>query len=595
MIITGTNLTGATAVDFGATPATNFTPNTATQVTAVSPAGSAGAVDVTVTTPGGISATSANDKFTFTALPTVTAVSPTTGTATGGQTVTVTGTNLAGATAVDFGAGNAGTTIVVNGAGTSLTVVSPAVAAGLVDVTVTTPGGPSATSASDHYTFVSTGAPTVTALSPTGGPVAGGTSVTVTGTNFTGATLVNFGTTGATNLDVVSDTSITATSPAGSAGAVDVTVTAPGGISAVSAADKFTYGTLPTVTAISPTTGPAAGGTSVTVTGTNFTGATAVDFGTTAATNLDVVSATSVTATSPAGTGMVDVTVITPVGTSATSSADQFTYAAALSVTTTSLAGATVGTAYSATLAAAGGTTPYSWAVTTGTLPTGLSLGTSSGDITGTPTTAGTSDFTVTVTDSTTPTAQTATASLSIVVTGTSGAVAVATTSLAGGTIGSAYSATLTATGGTAPYSWAVTAGSLPTGLSLGTSGAITGTPLLVGTTSFTVTVTDSTTPTAETATAALSITVAAPGSGSGGTGTGTGTGSALASTGASIERLLQIALGAILLGVLLMLPIGRRRVSAAAATSRSAAPGLMMADRIVWSQWRSGPPNGRH
>ena len=65
----------------------------------------------------------------------------------------------------------------------------------------------------------------------------------------------------------------------------------------------------PAVTAISPTSGPLAGGTSVTITGTGFTGATAVDFGTVAATNLDVVSATSITATSPAGTGMVDVTV----------------------------------------------------------------------------------------------------------------------------------------------------------------------------------------------------------------------------------------------------------------------------------------------
>jgi hypothetical protein len=82
----------------------------------------------------------------------------------------------------------------------------------------------------------------------------------------------------------------------------------------------------PTVTAISPTSGNTAGGTSITITGTNFTGATAVKFGTTAATNVLVVTATRITATSPAGSGIVDVTVITPGGTSVTSASTKFTY-----------------------------------------------------------------------------------------------------------------------------------------------------------------------------------------------------------------------------------------------------------------------------
>ncbi|MCL4414504.1 MAG: IPT/TIG domain-containing protein, partial [Actinobacteria bacterium] len=82
-------------------------------------------------------------------------------------------------------------------------------------------------------------------------------------------------------------------------------------------------GSSPTVTAISPTSGPTSGGTTVTVTGTNFTGATAVDFGTTAAKSFSVVSSTGLSAVSPAGTGTVDITVTTPTGTSATSSADR--------------------------------------------------------------------------------------------------------------------------------------------------------------------------------------------------------------------------------------------------------------------------------
>ncbi len=82
----------------------------------------------------------------------------------------------------------------------------------------------------------------------------------------------------------------------------------------------------PVVSSISPVSGPVAGGTPVTITGSGFTGATAVDFGTVAGTGLTVNSATSITVDSPAGTGGVDVTVITPAGTSAISAADQFTY-----------------------------------------------------------------------------------------------------------------------------------------------------------------------------------------------------------------------------------------------------------------------------
>ena len=265
------------------------------------------------------------------AAPTVTAVSPTSGPAAGGTSVTITGTNLTGATAVKFGA-TAATGVVVNSA-TSVTATSPA-GTGTVDVTVTTPGGTSATSAADHFTYLAAAAPTVTAISPTSGPTAGGTSVTITGTGLIGATAVKFGATAAPGVVVNSATSVTATSPAGT-GTVDVTVTTPNGTSATSAADHFTYvtGVAPTVTGVSPTSGPAAGGTSVTITGTGFTGATAVKFGARAATHVVVNSATSVTATSPTGTGTVDVTVTTPGGTSATSAADQFTYVAAPTVT----------------------------------------------------------------------------------------------------------------------------------------------------------------------------------------------------------------------------------------------------------------------
>jgi large repetitive protein len=173
-------------------------------------------------------------------------------------------------------------------------------------------------------------APSVTGINPDSGPTAGGTAVTINGTGFTGATAVDFGTTAATGVVVVNDTTITATSPAGT-GVADVTVVTPSGTSATSAADRFTYTAVvvaPTVTGVSPDSGPTAGGTSVTINGSGFTGATAVDFGTTAATDFVVVNGTTITAVSPAGTGVADVTVITSAGASATTSADRFTYVA---------------------------------------------------------------------------------------------------------------------------------------------------------------------------------------------------------------------------------------------------------------------------
>jgi len=173
------------------------------------------------------------------------------------------------------------------------------------------------------------------------------------------------------------------------------------------------------------------------------------------------------------------------------------------SVTTTSLTAGTVGTAYSATLAAANGVAPYTWSVTVGTLPAGLTLAAGTGAITGTPTAYGTSGFTVQVKDANN---FTATAVLSIKI--NPAPVAISTTSLPNGIVNSpGYSATLQSTGGATPITWAVTAGALPTGLTLAANGAITGTPTTAGTSNFSVTATDSSTP-ALTATKALSITI---------------------------------------------------------------------------------------
>jgi len=327
--ITGTNFTGATAVKFGATASTNFTVNSATSISATSPSGSAGTVNITVITSGGTSATNAGDDFLYEAAPTLTKITPTVGAINGGTSVTITGTSFTGASAVMFGS-NAATNVTVSSS-TSITATSPAGSAGTVDVTVTAPGGKSATSSKDQFTYVPT--PTVTAVSPISGPLAGGTMVTITGTSFTGATAVSIGGTAATSFSVTNSTTIKATSPAGSAGTVNITVTAPGGTSSITTGDQFTYQAAPTVTAINPSYGTTQGGNTVTITGTNLTGATAVKFGATAAASFTVASATSITATSPAGTGTVDISVTTTSGTSATSAADQFTYQTVPTVT----------------------------------------------------------------------------------------------------------------------------------------------------------------------------------------------------------------------------------------------------------------------
>ncbi len=179
---------------------------------------------------------------------------------------------------------------------------------------------------------------------------------------------------------------------------------------------------------------------------------------------------------------------------------------AALSVTTTSLPGGDVGSSYSTTLAAAGGSGSDTWALTSGTLPSWASLNTSTGVISGTPTATGTtSGLKFTVTDSNNDTA--VSASLSIVI---SAALSVTTTSLPGGDVGSSYSTTLAAAGGSGSDTWALTSGTLPSWASLNTStGVISGTPTATGTTSgLKFTVTDSNNDTA--VSASLSIVISA-------------------------------------------------------------------------------------
>jgi hypothetical protein len=172
---------------------------------------------------------------------------------------------------------------------------------------------------------------------------------------------------------------------------------------------------------------------------------------------------------------------------------------------------ATVGQPYTFQLPASGGLGQLSWAVISGALPAGLHLDATTGQLTGTPTTAGDTSFTLQATDSSSP-AQVAAGNESLTVDPAADPLAVTTTSLPELAAGQDYGAQLTSTGGVAPVTWSVPAGSLPPGLSLDPgSGVLSGVPAQAGTYDFTVQASDGSSPSPQTATAALSVTIDAP------------------------------------------------------------------------------------
>ncbi|MFI4991547.1 MAG: IPT/TIG domain-containing protein [Solirubrobacterales bacterium] len=318
--ISGASLGEATAVHFGATEATSVTVNSPTSITAISPPGT-GTVDVTVTTPEGSTPVSEADRFNY--QPAVTSISPNRGVEAGGTAITIAGTNFNEVAAVEFGS-TAAVSWKVNSP-TSLTAEAPP-GTGVVDVTVVSSGGTSATSSADRFTYVP--APTVLGLEPTTGPT--GARVTINGTNLNDVLAVKFGSASASGIQVRDPgSSISAEAPSG-AGTTDVTVTTPGGTSATSPSDRFTYLPSATVTKIKPTKGPVSGETPVTISGTHLSEATAVRFGATSAKGFTINTikgVVSITAVSPAASaGTVDVTVTTPGGTSPIVSKDRFKF-----------------------------------------------------------------------------------------------------------------------------------------------------------------------------------------------------------------------------------------------------------------------------
>ncbi|MFG6489634.1 putative Ig domain-containing protein [Roseateles sp. BYS78W] len=447
--------------------------------------------------------------------PTVTAVSPTSGSTAGGTSVTLTGTNFSGSPTVSFG-GTSGTGVTVNSS-TSISVTAPAHAAGTIDITVTTTGGTSSTSAADRFTYVAPAVANSVSATVAHGSSSNNISLSITGgaaTSVAVSTAASHGTATASGTTISytpsasysgTDTfAYTATNAAGTSSPATATIT----VSAPTVSYAPTSPTGGSVgTAYSQSLTSASGGTSpysYTVnSGSLPAGLSLASNGTLSGTptaggsfNFTVTATDSSTGTGPftATSGVLTLVVAAPT----------------ITVAPASLTAATVGSAYSSTVTASGGTSAYTYAVTAGALPAGLSLS-SSGTLSGTPTSGGTFNFTVTATDSSTGAGPyTGSRAYSLTVNGPT--ISVTPASLGAAAIGSAYSTNVTASGGTSTYTYAITSGSLPAGLSLSSGGTLSGTPTASGAFNFTVTATDSSTGAGPyTGSRAYSLTVSGP------------------------------------------------------------------------------------
>ena len=185
------------------------------------------------------------------------------------------------------------------------------------------------------FTYVAS--PAVASVSPNTGLTAGGTTVTITGANFIPGATVTFGAAAATNVVVMNSTTVTATTPAGSPGAATVAVTVSG--MSGNLPSGFTYIGVPTVSSVTPNNGSVAGGTTVSITGTNFAAGATVAFGAAAANNVVVLNSTTITANTPAGSvGAVTVTATNPLAQSG-NLVNGFTYGVVTSTTITYVQG----------------------------------------------------------------------------------------------------------------------------------------------------------------------------------------------------------------------------------------------------------------
>ncbi|BBH45774.1 putative Ig domain-containing protein [Pseudomonas sp. KU43P] len=483
--ITGTGFTGASAVRFGAKAALAFTVNSSTQITATAPSGSAGVVDVVVTTAGGVSPTSTASQYSYTAPPTAGPVSATvaanssnnpitlnlsgaaTSVAVASQashgTATASGTSISYTPTAGYSGSDSFTYTATNASGTSaaatvtVTVSPPSLAitpGSLVNATAGTAYNQTLSSANGSapytYALISGALPAGMTFSSagvfSGTPSSSGTfNLTVRSTDQYGATgTVNYTlSVAAPVIDVMP-----LTLPAGTYGApYSQTISATGGIGSYSF--SVIAGSLPS--GLSLSSGGTLSGTPANAGSYSF-------------------SLRATDGNGFSGTRAYTMPIASPT----------------LSLSPISLANGIAGTAYSQAFSSSGGIGPYSYSITSGSLPSGMSL-TSAGVLSGTATSAGTFNFSLSSTDAN---GMSITQSYSLVVGAPS--IILAPTTLAPMQVGSASSQTLSASGGSAPYAYAITSGALPAGITLSSTGALSGTPTTSGAYTLTITATDS-------------------------------------------------------------------------------------------------------
>ena len=312
--ITGTDFLNGATVTLGGVACSGTTVVSATSITCTTGARAAGVVDLVVTNPDGqISTLTGGFTYQPPPPPSVTTVASNVGFTLGGTNITITGTDfLNGATVTLGGVACSGTTVVN---ATSITCTTGARAAGVVDLVVTNPDGQIST-LTGGFTYQPPPPPSVTTVASNVGSTLGGTNITITGTDFLNGATVTLGGVACSGTTVVNATTITCTTGARAAGVVDLVVTNPDGqISTLTGGFTYQPPPPPTATIVAPITGDIAGGTPITITGTDFLNGATVTLGGVACSGTTVVNATTITCTTGArATGVVDLVVTNPDG-----------------------------------------------------------------------------------------------------------------------------------------------------------------------------------------------------------------------------------------------------------------------------------------
>lgn len=304
---------GFLGVSIGGTNCTSITIASSTTINCVTPANSAGAKDVIVTNGDGQIVTQVN-AFTYDAAPTITSIDRTDTSSFGGETINITGTGFVSPATVSINGTNCATTTFNSSTSLTCTTAAQSATTG-VDLVVTNPDGQTATSSGVMNIYDN---PSIGTITPAIGPTTGGTSVTITGTNFYSGMSVLIGGASCNSLSLISTTQLTCTTSASSAGSKTLTVINNAARSAA-LINGFEYLSNPTFSSVSPATVETSSNTLITINGTNFHTGVNVTVGGSTCTAPSLIGSTQITCTTPAlASGAYDIVITNSTGQSVT-------------------------------------------------------------------------------------------------------------------------------------------------------------------------------------------------------------------------------------------------------------------------------------